>query len=205
VRYADSVVSMTQSGGGIKDLAAIQRGSEMEKTMTVMYTYFSVLFNQVTEAMPSKSKGQKVAILAARWWWLITLPTLLDAVAAAGIPDDDKDKERYLEALTFGQIMYFGRSIPLAGQVAESFIGDRQARYGAWIETLLRGAQSSKDVMSGNATKSDVKNVVDLLGAATGLPASAAKNAFAFADMYLSGNMDEPVQDFLFRTPADYK
>lgn len=204
-RYANSVVRMTQSGGGIKDLAAIQRGSEMERTMTVMYTYFSVLFNQVTEGMPGKSKGQKVAILAARWWWLITLPALMDAMARAGVPDDDEDKEKYLEALTTGQILYFGRSIPLAGQVAESFIGDRQARYGAWVETLLRGAQSSKDVLSGDATASDVKNVVDLLGAASGLPASAVKNAYLFADEYLNGSMEEPVQNLLFRTPGDFK
>lgn len=205
VRYANSVVRMTQSGGGIKDLAAIQRGSEMERTMTVMYTYFSVLFNQINEQMPGKKTRQKVAILAARWWWLVTLPVLLDTMARAGLPDEDEDKEKYLEAITTGQILYFGRSIPLAGQVAESFIGERQVRYGAWIETLLRGASSAKDVAAGDATPSDVKNVVDLLGAATGLPASAAKNVYVFADEYLSGSMDEPIQNLLFRTPGDFK
>jgi hypothetical protein len=205
VAYADSVMRMSQAGGGMKDLAAVQRGSEMERTLTVMYTYFSVLFNQINEPMPQKSGGQKVAILAARWWWLITLPVLLEAGTSIGIPKDDKDKQKYLDALTTGQLLYFGRSIPLAGDVAESFFKDREARYGAWIGTMIRAAKSAKDLQEGKGNKADVKNLVDLLGAASGMPAGAAKNAFEFANKYTSGSMEEPIQNFLFRNPSEFK
>ncbi len=44
-RYADAVVERTQVGGAEKDLAAVQRGSELGKLMTMFYSYFSALYN----------------------------------------------------------------------------------------------------------------------------------------------------------------
>lgn len=44
-RYADAVVDRTQVGGAEKDLAAVQRGSELGKLMTMFYSYFSALYN----------------------------------------------------------------------------------------------------------------------------------------------------------------
>lgn len=44
-RYADAVVERTQVGGAGKNLAAVQRGSELGKLMTMFYSYFSALYN----------------------------------------------------------------------------------------------------------------------------------------------------------------
>ena len=44
-RYADAVVERTQVGGAEKNLAAVQRGSELGKLMTMFYSYFSALYN----------------------------------------------------------------------------------------------------------------------------------------------------------------
>ena len=79
VAFADSVVRTTQSAAGIKDLARIQRGSETKRLFVVAYSYFSVLQNLLM--LPLDGKGaQKVTAGAARIFWLVTLPVLLETV-----------------------------------------------------------------------------------------------------------------------------
>ena len=45
VRYGDKAVRLSQSSGGVKDLARIQRGTPMHQAFTMFYSYFSAYQN----------------------------------------------------------------------------------------------------------------------------------------------------------------
>jgi GGDEF domain-containing protein len=202
--YADSVVRMTQSGGGIKDLAKIQRGSETKRLFVVMYTYFSVMANQLVE--PINAKGiKKLPVLAARWWWLVTMPVMLDMLAAGAHPDDGDEPEDYLRLFASEQLRYAGRTVPLGGTLLDAALSDREARYGAWLDTIVKGAAAAGRA----ARKGDdinpaaVRTLTDLFGAGTGLPTGAAKNGWSYFNQFDS--MDEPIQNLLFRPPSQWE
>lgn len=206
VRYADAIVRMSQSGGGVKDLAQIQRGSETKRMFVVMYTYFSVLANQLGEPLPrTASAGRKATIMAARWWWLVTLPVLLD-LGKKALPKDDEDPEDYALRMLREQALYAGRTTPLFGEALDAAFSEREARYGAWYATMIKGAAAAgKSGRAASLTDTGVRSMVELLGAAGGLPTGAAMNAYRFLDEYTRGSLEEPVQDILFRSPSEWE
>jgi hypothetical protein len=50
-----------------------------------------------------------------------------------------------------------------------------------------------------------VSNATQAIGTATHLPLPAARNSYLYLDKLLSGDLKEPVPDFLFRTPKEMK
>jgi hypothetical protein len=66
--YADSVVRLAQMGEGMKDKAAIMRGGEGTKIFTNMYSWYSTIYNQLTETQPQtleleEGRRTRIAIL----------------------------------------------------------------------------------------------------------------------------------------------
>lgn len=93
VAYADSVVRMTQSAGGSKDLALVQRGPEYARMFTMFYSYFSVLFNQFERSV-RMTDFRKVADyprflghMTALWF----VPAVLGELFAGRGPDEDEE------------------------------------------------------------------------------------------------------------------
>mgnify|MGYP001208117059 CR=1 FL=1 len=90
--YADSIVRMTQSAGGAKDLAAIQRGPEYAKLLTMFYSYFSVLYNQFArETGQVKADPSTWPHLFSSMIFLWFVPAILGELIAGRGPDDDED------------------------------------------------------------------------------------------------------------------
>lgn len=96
IEYADNVVERTQVGGEDKDLAAIQRGSEMGKIMTQFYSYFSALYQLYARRM-TMLKRQGFTDVGA-WGRLGTLflltgvlEPILSSLVTGDTPDDDDD------------------------------------------------------------------------------------------------------------------
>ena len=102
VRYADKVIRQSQGSGHRMDLAAIQRGSEFQKLVTMHYSFFSVLYNAFGRnyskwRMGKMSFGKFASNLA--WIWFIQgaldplmrhgIGALLNALS--GTDDEDKD------------------------------------------------------------------------------------------------------------------
>jgi hypothetical protein len=53
--------------------------------------------------------------------------------------------------------------------------------------------------------KSDTKAVVDLVGSTLQLPTAALWNYGMYVDQLLAGELEEPVQDLLFRNPSQWE
>ncbi len=96
IEYADNAVERTQVGGEDKDLAAIQRGSEMGKIMTQFYSFFSALYQLYARRMTMlKRKGFTDVGAWGRLGTLFLLTGVLEPILSALVtgdtPDDDDD------------------------------------------------------------------------------------------------------------------
>ena len=94
VSYADSIVRMSQSAGGAKDLAKIQTGSEYQRMFTMFYSYFSVLHNLLLRRgnISKHEKYRNVGAMTMSFLNLVVLPALLSELILGRFPDDDDDE-----------------------------------------------------------------------------------------------------------------
>lgn len=97
IQIADQAVLASQGGGQMKDLAAIQRGSEFVKIFTVFYGYFNTAYNLGVErirATNPRSPAQ-VARLATDMLLIYSVPAVLGMLIkeAFKIGDEDDDEE----------------------------------------------------------------------------------------------------------------
>lgn len=90
IEYADSLVRTTQSSGNVEDLAAIQRGRELQKLFTMFYSSWSVLYNQYRkagfEAVSDKNIPKLFGAMTLMWF----APAVLESVIRGQAPDDDE-------------------------------------------------------------------------------------------------------------------
>jgi hypothetical protein len=95
---ADAVVRMTQSAGAVKDLSPIQRGSEINRNVSMFYSWFNVLYNRM-EDIQKQTKGVKDLPKAAkRVAILIMMTALVEETASRAyeaivdnVDDDDEE------------------------------------------------------------------------------------------------------------------
>lgn len=202
--YADSVVSMTQTGGGAKDLAAVQRGGELRKFFTVMFSYRSVLYNLLSER--TSEKGAKaLQTYAARFLWLVFLPVVAEHLLMNGVGDDE-DADDVAKRLSLEMALLPVSTVPFAGDVVSVGVQGRPPRGAPWLDTIYRSALAAGKVVKGDDLgKSDAKAVVDLVGSTMQLPTGGLWNLGLFTDQLLSGELEEPVQDLLFRNPSKWE
>jgi hypothetical protein len=94
---ADKAVREVFGSGDVKDLAAIQKGSELNKLFTMFYGYFSVQANAIVKSYyrgrSAKSWAPLASVILYRVLLTSALATLMRMVLF-GEGDDDKDKYR---------------------------------------------------------------------------------------------------------------
>ncbi|MGF1877263.1 hypothetical protein L4D77_18315 [Photobacterium frigidiphilum] len=96
IDFADRTVRVTQSEGGAKDLAKIQRGGEVFRSFTMFYSYFSVLHNQLRKRGRQYVRGDtNTAQLAASMFFLWFAPAVLGELVAGRGPGDDEDWDKW--------------------------------------------------------------------------------------------------------------
>ncbi len=90
-RYADSMVRVSQGSGSTKDLARIQRGSELARAFTMFYSYFNTFYNLGALRIDALKKDHSApAVFAATNTALLLwfIPAVLTEIAAGRGPDD---------------------------------------------------------------------------------------------------------------------
>ena len=99
-RYADAVVERTQVGGAEKNLAAVQRGSELGKLMTMFYSYFSALYNLSARRVAMLHRRRdaasvyRLATLVLLTWF--AEPVLMGTLLGKAPDDEGDDWEDWL-------------------------------------------------------------------------------------------------------------
>lgn len=204
--FADSAVRTTQSAAGVKDLARIQRGSETKRLFTVAYSYFSVFQNLLM--LPLDAEGaKKVPAAAARVFWLVTLPVLLETALRGKAPPKGEDEpEDWLKYLTLQQLTYAARGVPLMSSVAEQLLDPKnEARTAPWLTATFKGAKAAHAALTEDRplSPSEVKDIGTLAGMAAKVPVPALFNLYRWASTLDA--QTEPTRNLLLRSPGEFK
>lgn len=117
IDYADSVVRMTQSSGSAKDLAHVQRGSELWKNFVMFYSYFNVLYNIGRSRIRAARSVRDIPKLAASAMWLWFIPSVLSELIAGRGPEDEEEWATWWERKWWLFATYPVQTIPLARDI----------------------------------------------------------------------------------------
>lgn len=179
IDYADSVVRTTQAAGAAKDLAAIQRGGEVQRLFTMFYSSMSILFNQFEQTgrqfALDRNAPRLVASLALLWF----VPAVLEDLMKGRGPNDDSD-ESWMAWLARKELLYPFQLVVGVRDIAQAI--DKKLRTGendfsatpvadvgasiAGTAGLVQHAVSSEH----DVTRSDVKSAVITAGYIAHLP-----------------------------------
>ena len=190
IEYADSVVRLTQGGGAIKDLAAVQRGAEIFKNYTAFYSFFSVQFNRYRLAVSRYASDGDIRQLASTALWAWFIPAVLDDLILGRGPKEDEDWWRWFLRK---QLMFPAQGVILI----RDFVGGAFGDYGsdmtpgqaAWdagvgtVKTVNEIATGEKDEI----TRRDIKGAVMATGYAFQLPTRQVWNTAEYFYLWQTG------------------
>jgi hypothetical protein len=206
VRFADHVVRTSQSAGGLKDLAEIQRSSGLQRAFTMYYSFFNVLYNQGAGAIHNTKSARDIPQLAARALILIVLPQIAEGFLRNQIPPlvpDDEDKQGFLAWLGLRILLYPLATIPGIrdfASVAQGFDYSPTPIMGIGKEFQRAWEGIARDIDEGQISASTLKAIFTTTGLAVGAPVTQINRIIRAADDFFAG---EPVgpYDFLVGPP----
>ncbi|MGE3481271.1 MAG: hypothetical protein AB7K73_07675 [Gammaproteobacteria bacterium] len=198
IDYADSVVEMTISAGGVKDLSALMASNnQWQRLLTMFMGWASIFYNQMTvEQIPGVMSG-KIPFhkFAANMVWIWLLPAVITTIFYGQHErDDDEDDAEYWKRMALMGVIYPLQTIPLVRDVLSAWvIGYKpQTPITAAID---RGRQLIDAVERGDERQM-VKQSYMLAGQLFGLPAQLYVTGDYLAD--LAAGQEDPSAD-----PAD--
>lgn len=195
---ADNILRTSQTAGGVKDLAAIQRERGVMTALTMFYSYFNLLYNLQRQALGNVRGVRDVSQLAARAFVLMAIPIAAEALVKRQGPDEDKDETLAGWAAAKAAI-YALSSLPflrdLAG-LAEGF-GYKPTPldgFGAALGKSIKGIARAID--EGELDAKTLKALVAALGFGAGVPATQVNRVISAADKMFEGE-DVGLYDFM--------
>jgi hypothetical protein len=173
VAMADQAVIDSQSGGQIKDLAKIQRGSQLMKIWTNFYSYFNTTFNLTVEAFGKTKFTNPISIgrLAVDVLMLYTAPAILGVALREAINlvvgGDEPDEEELIDKMIREQLTYMMGTMVGVREFASvfdprfSYSGPAGVRFIAEVQRL--GKQISQGELDDALRKAAVSSAGMLL------------------------------------------
>ncbi|KAG0013820.1 hypothetical protein BGZ81_000822, partial [Podila clonocystis] len=155
---ADHSVRNAHGGAGIKDMAAIQRGSEFQKLFTMFYSFWNHFYNRQRDiarraaSIPGSLRAWKYekaredfSLVLARSWFYFVVPQLMHAALKPSYSNEE-DEEHWAhwaaEELALG--MFSG--IPVARDIAGSVLGGRSYVATPAAQMVITTLRSAKDL-----------------------------------------------------------
>jgi len=169
ITYADSVVRTTQSSSRAADLSRIQRSdSELNKLVTVFYSYFNMVFNRLGLAGRKIAKGDVIGftgdVLA-----VVILPAIIGELIAGRGPDEEDEDESTVGWAAKSVLSYTTGTIPILRDIAQPFISGFQAKptpLAGFYDNVshIAGKLNSEEGVEPADLRKPVVNVVGYLG-----------------------------------------
>lgn len=222
IRAGDRAVRLSQGAGGAKDLAAVQRNSELMKLLTMYYTPFSVLYARLRDMGHSYHGPKDLPMLAARSIALVILPAVLGELLAGRGPDDDEDKTMWAMRKA---LLYPFASMPVIRDIASWKLepalaglsgGDLHFQPGYKFTPIVSAAEKLGnlpgrvlDGMTGERPWDDVAwDALETSGYLFGLPTAQPRITGEYLWDLFNGdahpdNAAQAMHDVLFRRPAE--
>jgi hypothetical protein len=186
IDYADKVVRQTQAAGGVKDLAAVQRGSELRRAFTMFYSSMATLFNQFEKTRRRQTIDPNLPRLIGELTLVWFLPAVAEPLLRGRGPEDSDDDDEISAAewawwALKKEIFYPANTIvivrDIAGGLENALTYGRKDFSGSPVfralESVYGAALAAKRALDPEAevTRSQAKDVVYSVGYGTGLPA----------------------------------
>lgn len=196
VALADQAVIDAQGGGQLKDVAAIERGGQVQKLFTVFYSFMNTAFNLgVGQTMTAKSKAK----LASDYLLLYTVPAVLGlALKSAITPGDEGDDwDELAKKMAAAQISYLMGLMVVVREFSE--IGKIMAglhSFGyqgpAGVRIVGDTAKFVKEAGQGEFDEGMRKASVNIVSDLTGLPGAQINRSITGAEALAQGKTDNP-------------
>lgn len=200
IEYADNLVRDTKGSGGVKDLAAIQRGGNFQKLFTTFFSQMSIIGNQFMEAHREFKMDRdfpKLMATATMSWFA---PAVMVKLLRGQTPGDDEGWTKWFAKT---EAMYPLEGFILMRDFAHFFEYGGRSFEGSPVfngmetiaKTLYAGgsrAFGDKDEFDGN----DLKNAVTGGGYLTGLPTRQAWRSASYLHDWITGeeSPDTPME-----------
>ena len=205
IAFADSAVRLTQSGGNVEDLAAVQRGGEIQRLFTMFYSYFSALYNLSTlqfSQIDTSNKPEAMLRAANLALLLFFFPAVVSELVAGRGPDDDEENWEWLAQ---NLLVYPFQTVvgvrDLANGIFSEFDYQITPASGApasivkWVKNVYAAITEGK-------TDRLLKSSVEALGFAAHLPIKQAVISVGNVWEYINGeDPDFYIRDLLFAKP----
>jgi hypothetical protein len=203
--YADAVVRKTQSGGGAKDLAKVQRHGDFRKMFTSFYSYFSTLYGQLRAAGQRMSSEPLIAM--AQMASLVLLPSLIEKLMRDGTPGDDEPWDEWVKDYMKGGASYAIATLPMLRDFVQPFLSKYSFAMSPGAQVLDKFTAAIKHTVTGDSemTASQIKAAAKGLGLLLHLPANQAIRSIEYFQKLFDGEVKEPVREFLFGVKHDNK
>lgn len=184
VALADQAVLDSQSGGQVKDLAAIQRGNGFKKLFTTFYGFFSSAYNlsvERTKATNFKDPRQ-ILNLAGDYLLLSIMPSVMGTLIKSALTngtEDFEDPEKLAKMLANDQLSYLmGMMVGLREMTgaAQTIAGVNTYNTGyggpAGLRVFNELYKLSQQVNQGEADAALRRSVVNVAGVTLHLPST---------------------------------
>lgn len=204
VTYADSAVRTTQSAGLPQDLPAIMRGNQVNKLLTMFFSYFSVLYNwSAYDQIMGVRKGQVPphVFIANMALVFVIAPLIAEALAGRWEPRDDEDEDKRNKRLLSVVVRMPFQTIPVVRDIANVIGSSYEYQLSPAESGPAKIAQALNDAYEGRTFQSEAtaKRAVTALGYAFGLPTPQAWTTIDYVADKIEGEEEgfDPVEAFV--------
>ena len=219
IQQGDSAVAITQGSGHDMDLAAVQRGSEMQKMFTMFYSYGSALFGQFDTYTRKWLRNKGIvnsAQFVGRMLLIFPIADVLAELASGRAPDLEDDEESLAGWLVERTVKSPFNSLPFVRDVVRSIdLGTDGAVFdfkmtpatamvdaevkavGAVVDVMYKGLSPDEDVETEDWTKAGAA-VAKGAGFWLSMPVSQSEIFLKASFNYMSDKDDVEARDFIF-------
>jgi hypothetical protein len=201
---ADQAVLDAQTGGQIKDLAAIQRGSATMKLFTTFYGYFSGTYNLAVEKTKKTdfSNPGDIVRLGGDYLLLAVVPAVLTTLVKTVMNGNDEDweldkfaKKAAAESAGFALATMVG--VREFGGMVQMLSGTNYGTSGyggpAGLRFFSEVYKLANQVSQGEADSALMKAFVNVIGVIFKLPSAQINRTLTGTDALIEGETDNPL------------
>ena len=174
IAFADSIVRRSQTAGLPQDLSAPQRGSEIEKQFTMIYSWFSNQYNIMRTQVKGVRTGQ---IQPHHFMYNMALLTFIIPVMAEFLsgrwPPDEDDDETVADATFKVVVSNFAAMFPVVRTGVDYYLNPQYGYKTGPVQSGLEDvALAIGNALSGETfeTRGKTKKAVNAVGTVFGLP-----------------------------------
>ena len=213
VDKADAAVRRIFGSGDVKDLAALQRGNELTKALTTLYSYMNTVYNALYfNKKLSQNTGDKTHFIRGVLYWVV-LSGVFDALIRSLWADDD-DEEALAQKVARSIVNQGLGTVPLARDIFKGIIDycftGKVYRGGMFlpfqtIERMDRFVQSVGQYQKGNKDLADVgRDAGRFVTSATGF-SDTLMDGFWTTIKFIDNDFDDDIGEYLKAVIFDKK